>query len=369
MIQPPRAEHMENGSALLDALRRLTQPPGASGHEGRAGRALVALLEPLVDRVAADRVGSVVAFKKANDRRPAGRKLLLAAHLDEIGLMVTGIEPGGYLRFTQIGGFDPRVLLGQEVLVHPGSKPGLELPGVIGAKPPHYQSPSEQESVVPMADLYIDLGLPERKTRSLVAVGDAATLCGSLAELHGGRISAKALDDRACLAGLVRALAMLGSMQFSWDVYAVATAQEEAGLGFLGAASSAFNLRPDLAIVLDVSHADMPLAPEHKTFGLGKGPVIAIGPNIHPAASDRLIQTARRLEIPFQIEPLAGNSGTDAVDIQVAGSGIPTALVGVPVRYMHTPVETASLADIDRLSRLLASFVSDLGNIDLSWKD
>lgn len=369
MSQPPSAENRENGRELLDALRRLSQAPGPSGHEGRAGRALAEMLEPLVDRVATDRVGSVVAFKRANARKPSGRKVLLAAHLDEIGLMVTEIESGGYLRFTQIGGFDPRVLLGQEVLVHPGSNPNLELPGVIGAKPPHYQSPSEKEAVIPMADLYIDLGLSERKTRSLVAVGDAVTLCGRLAELHGGRVSAKAMDDRACLAGLIRALALLGAMRFSWDIYAVATAQEEAGLGFLGAASSAFRIRPDLAIVLDVAHADMPLAPEHKTFSLGKGPVIAIGPNIHPAISERLIQTSRRLEIPFQIEPLAGNSGTDAADIQVAGSGIPTGLVGVPVRYMHTPVETASLADIDRLSRLLASFICDLGSIDLSWKD
>lgn len=369
MSQPPGAEHVENGRELLDALRRLTQPPGPSGHEARAGRALAELLEPLADRVVTDRVGSVVAFKKANAVRPAGKKLLLAAHLDEIGLMVTGIEPGGYIRFTQIGGFDPRVLLGQEVMVHPGSRPGLELPGVIGAKPPHYQSPSEQEAVVPMSDLYIDLGLPERRVRSLVSVGDAVSLRGRLAELHGGRAAAKAMDDRACLAGLVRAMALLGTMRFSWDVYAVATAQEEAGLGFLGAASSAFRIRPDLAIVLDVTHADMPLAPEHRTFILGRGPVIAVGPNIHPAVSDMLIQTARRLEMPCQIEPLAGNSGTDAVDIQVAGSGIPTGLVGVPVRYMHTPVETASLADIARLSRLLASFTSGLDTIDLSWKD
>ncbi len=369
MSQPPLAEHGKNGRDLLDVLGRLTQPPGPSGHEGRAGRALAALLEPLADQVVTDRVGSVVAFKKANDLRPSGKKLLLAAHLDEIGLMVSGIEDGGYLRFTQIGGFDPRVLLGQEVLLHPGSRPGLELPGVIGAKPPHYQSSTEKESIVPMADLYIDLGISKKKVLSLVSLGDTITIRGRLVELHGGRVSAKAMDDRACLAALVRALALLGNMRFPWDVYAVATAQEEAGLGFLGASSSAFRVRPDLAIVLDVTHADMPLAPEHRTFALGKGPAIAIGPNIHPAVSDRLVQTAKRLEIPFQIEPLAGNSGTDAVDIQVAGSGIPTGLVGVPVRYMHTPVETASLADIDRLSRLVASFIADLGTIDLSWKD
>jgi endoglucanase len=353
----------------LELLRPLAQAAGPSGHEEQAAAIVKEKLTPFCDKTVIDRLGSVAAIKKANTGKTSKKKILLAAHLDEIGLLVTGIEPGGYLRFTQIGGFDPRVLLGQEVLVHPKARKGSPLPGVIGAKPPHYQSPSEQESVLPIADLYIDVGLSERRVRALIAVGDAATLQGPLAELHGGRACSKAMDNRVCLAGLVRAMELLGGMRHSWDVYAVATAQEEAGLGFLGAVTSAFRIRPDLAVVLDVTHADMPLAPEHKTFGLGKGPVIAIGPNIHPAVAERLAQTARRLEIPHQIEPLAGNSGTDAVDIQVAGSGIPTGLVGIPVRYMHTPVETVSLADLDRMARLLAVFISEADTLDLSWRD
>lgn len=369
MSQSPNTEKDLPGRSLVERLRQLGQSSGPSGHEGQTAGLLSKMLQPLVDRVAIDRVGSVVAVKKSNAAQPARGKLLLAAHLDEIGLMVTGIEPGGYLRFTQIGGFDPRVLLGQEVLVYPGSRPGLVLPGVIGAKPPHFQNPAEKDAVVPMADLYIDLGLSEKRTRSLVSVGDAVTMCGNFVELQGSRAAGKAMDDRACLAGLVQTLELLGNMRFPCDVYAVATAQEEAGLGFLGAAVSAFRIKPDLAIVLDVAHADMPLAPEHRTFGLGKGPVIAIGPNIHPAVSERLAQIARRLEIPYQIEPLAGNSSTDAVDIQVSGAGIPTGLVGIPVRYMHTPVEIASLVDISRLSRLLANFISEIDTLDLSWKD
>lgn len=357
------------GPDLLELLRELSQAPGPSGSEGRAARLAAERLSPLADRVVTDPVGSVVAFRRARGQKPSGGKVLLAAHLDEIGLLITGIEPGGYLRFTNIGGMDARVLLGQEVLVHPGSRPGEGLPGVVGAKPPHYQSPAEQEKSVPMHDLYIDIGMSERQARARVSAGDTATLRCRLAELQGGRVSGKALDDRACLAAMIKAMELLGPLSQSWDVYAVATAQEEAGLGFLGAASSAFRIKPDLAVALDVTHADMPLAPEHRTFALGKGPVIAIGPNIHPAVSEALALAARRLEIPFQMEPLAGNSGTDAADIQISGSGVPTGLVGVPVRYMHTPVETASLADIDRLARLLAAFVSGLDALDLSWRD
>lgn len=367
MSHQPLPEGADGGRELTELLRQLSRAAGPSGCEGRAARLMLEKLTPLADRTMIDPLGSVAAFRKAGVKKPPGKKVLVAAHLDEIGLLITGVDTGGYLRFTQIGGFDARVLLGQEVLVLSGS--GRELSGIIGAKPPHYQSPAEQECVLPMHDLYIDIGLSERRARSLVSPGDTATLRGPLAELQGGRVSGKAMDDRACLAAMVRTMELLGTMRRPWDVYAVATAQEEAGLGYLGAVTSAFRIRPDLALVLDVTHADMPLAPEHKTFALSRGPVIAVGPNIHPAVSQRLIQTARRLEMPFQVEPLAGNSGTDAVDIQVAGSGIPTGLLGVPVRYMHTPVETASLADIERLARLLAAFVSELDTLDLSWRD
>ncbi len=365
----PIPDALEQGRHLLDLLQQVSQAPGPSGHEALAAGLVRDKLSYLVDRTVIDPLGSVVAYKKATSPAAAGKKVMVAAHLDEIGLMVTGVETGGYLRFTQIGGFDPRVLLGQEVSVRPGAKPDQKLPGIIGAKPPHFQSPSEQEAVIPMPDLYIDLGLSERSARRLVSAGDAVTLRGPMAKLHGGRAAGKAMDDRACLAGLILAMEILGRGRHACDIYAVATSQEEAGLGFLGAVTSTFRIRPDMAVVLDVTHADMPLAPEHKTFALDKGPVIAVGPNIHPAVAERLVAVARRLEVPFQIEPLAGNSGTDAVDIQVSGSGVPTGLVGVPVRYMHTPVETVSLADIDRMARLLAAFLVEAETIDLSWRD
>lgn len=359
----------EEHKKIADLLRQLTGAHGPSGYETSAAKVVKDRLRPWAEEVFIDRLGSVVAYKKASRPYASARKVLLAAHLDEIGLLITSIDPEGYLRFTNIGGIDPRVLLGQEVLIHSSQKPGRMIPGIIGAKPPHYQSPQEQESVIPLADLYIDTGQKGPALKRAVAVGDAVTLAASFSELQNGRAATKALDDRICCAAMIRTLEHLATLSHPWDIYAVATSQEEAGLGFLGAATSAFRIKPDLALVLDVTHADMPLAPEHRTFSLAKGPVIAIGPNFHPAIAQRLMALARRLEIPHQIEPLAGNSGTDAVDIQIAGSGIPTGLIGIPVRYMHTPVETANLADIERVARLLAAFISQLDQLDLAWKD
>ena len=358
---------------LADLLRLLSEAPGPSGHEQPAALIVMKELARVADQVAVDALGSVVALKRATVSRPAGKKVLVAAHLDEVGLLVTRIEPGGFLRFTQLGTFDVRVLLGQEVLVHPGPRqgrgPGRALPGVIGAKPPHFQTPEERAAVVPMSDLYIDIGMEESAVQRLVSVGDVATLRAPLVRLLGDRASGKAMDDRASVAVMVRALDLLRGRPHGWDVYAVATVQEEAGRGYLGAVTSAFRIRPDLAVVLDVTHADMPQAPEHKTFALARGPAVTVGPNVHPAVAARFLETAKRLEIPCQLEPIPGATGTDAVDIQVSGPGIPTGLVSLPTRYMHTPVETVSLLDMERLARLLCQFLAELDTLDLAWRD
>lgn len=358
---------------LADLLCLLSEATGPSGHEQPAALLVRKELAWVADQVAVDTLGSVAAFKRATAAKPAGKKVLVAAHLDEIGLLVTRIEPGGFLRFTQLGTFDIRVLLGQEVLVHPGSRRGRghsqPLPGVIGAKPPHFQTAEERAVVVPMSDLYIDIGLDGPAARRLVSVGDVATLRAPLISLLNDRASGKAMDDRASVAVMVRAMELLYDQPHGWDIYAVATVQEEAGRGYLGAVTSAFRIRPDLAVVLDVTHADMPNAPEHKTFALARGPAVTVGPNIHPAVAARFLEIAKRQEIPCQLEPIPGATGTDAVDIQVSGAGIPTGLVSLPTRYMHTPVEVVSLQDMERLARLLAQFLAELDTLDLSWRD
>jgi len=367
----PEEEPKDNPT--LELIKRLTQIPGPSGYEARAALAVGEELAVFSTEVRVDKVGSVVAYKKGfpGNGRQIRKKILLAAHLDEIGLLVSRIESGGFLRFTAVGGFDVRVLLGQEVVVHPVSKYGpstkREFPGIIGAKPPHFQTPEESEQVVPLEDLYIDLGLDEAAVKNKISVGDLVTIKMPQINLKNDRAAGKAMDNRACVAIMVKTLEILNKCHHSWDVYAVATVQEETS--GLGALTSTFKIEPDMGIAIDVTHGDMPDISETETFAIGKGPTITVGPNIHPAIVDLLKKVAKREEIPYQIEPCAGTTGTDAVDIQISREGIPTGLIGLPLRYMHTPVETLAAVDVDRSARLLARFIQDLDDINLEWKD
>jgi endoglucanase len=367
---PPK---QEESNPTLELIKRLTQIPGPSGYETRAGLAAGEELAPFATEVKVDNMGSVVAFKRglSTEKSSKRKKILLAAHLDEIALLVTAIEPGGFLRFTQVGGFDARVLLGQEVLLHPVGRYGLEtkisLPGIIGAKPPHFQTADESGRVIPMEDLYIDLGLDEAGTKAKVSIGDLATLRMPFINLINERAAGKAMDNRACVAVMVQTLEILNKCYHRWDVYAVATVQEE--VTGLGALTATFDIHPDIGIAIDVTHGDMAGVPENETFSIGKGPTITIGPNIHPSVAEKLKKVARKEEIPHQIEPCAGITGTDAVDIQISREGIPTGLLGLPLRYMHTPVETLAVVDVERSSRLLARFIQDLDDINLEWKD
>lgn len=357
----------------LDLIRRLTSAPGPSGYETRAALAAGDELAPFATEVKVDKMGSVVAFKKANSpgAGDSRKKILLAAHLDEIGLLVTGIEPGGFLRFTQVGGFDARVLLGQEISLHPVGRFGVDtkkvFPGIIGAKPPHFQTPEESGQVIPMEDLYIDLGMDEALVRTNVSIGDLATLRMPFTVLKNDRAAGKSMDNRACVAIMVQALDILNKCYHSWDVYAVATVQEE--VSGLGALTATFDIHPDIGIAIDVTHGDMAGVSDNDTFSVGKGPTITVGPNIHPAVAEKLKKVAKQQEIPFQVEPCAGITGTDAVDIQISREGIPTGLLGLPLRYMHTPVETLASVDVERSARLLARFIQDLDDINLEWKD
>jgi putative aminopeptidase FrvX len=273
--------------------------------------------------------------------------------MDEIGLMVSGIEKG-FLRLSRVGGTDRRVLLGQEVVVH-GRR---ELPGVIGFRPPHVMPREERDKVIALEDMFADVGLPARQVSRLVRVGDLVSFCHQPSGLKGGLLSGKAMDDRASVAAVIACLELLSTRQPAWDVLAVATIQEETAL--LGAATSAYELNPDAAVAIDVTFGTQNGVPESESFGLGKGPTIGLGPNVHPHLARRLIETAKRLEMSHQLEPIPGSSGTDGWAIQVAREGIPTAIIGIPLRYMHTPVETLAVKDVERTGRLLAEFVCGL---------
>jgi endoglucanase len=273
--------------------------------------------------------------------------------MDAIGLMISAIN-GDFLRVTEIGGVDPRVLPGQTVIVH-----GREnLPGVV-VQPPTRLLPTEaQNGPVPLKHLLVDTGLRAEELQRLVRPGDLISFAQSPVEMSGETLFGHSLDNRASVAALTLFLQELQGKAHAWDVWAVATAQEEETLG--GAATSAYQLRPDLAVAVDVTFGKGPGTPEYRSFLLGKGPVLGWGPNIHPGLYKAFKDLAEQLEIPYQIEVMPRHSGTDAFSLQVAAEGIPTMVLSIPLRYMHTPVEMIALKDVRRTARLLAEFIPSL---------
>ncbi|MBS3889384.1 MAG: M42 family metallopeptidase [Firmicutes bacterium] len=335
-----------------DFLRMMVEATGVSGHETPVAALIKDTFLALADDVRIDVMGNVVAQKKGEGEDDIS--IMLAAHMDEIGLMVTKIDERGFLKFIAIGGIDQRTLVAQEVIVH-GKR---ELIGIIGMKPPHLMSPEETQVAVKIQDMVIDLGLSHDEVRQLVSIGDVVTINRKFIPLAGDFVAAKAMDDRAAVAVLGECLQVLKMIRHQADVYAVATVQEEVGLG--GALVSTYRLKPHIGIAIDVCHGEMPGVPEQDTAPMGKGPNIALGANIHPKLYERLVEVAKEHNIPYTLDPLPGASGTDAWAMQVTRAGVPTALVSLPLRYMHTSVETLSMSDIKSTARLLAYFIASV---------
>ncbi len=327
---------------------------GPSGFEFMSAASVAEdAMKGLVDQVRVDNLGSVVGFKKGEGQEPRP-KVMLAGHMDEIGLMVTKIEEKGFLRFARIGGVDPRILPGHEVIVY-GKRP---LTGLIGVKPPHLTPPEEASKAQKMEDLSIDLGMPEEEVRRLVSPGDVVTFKRQVTELMGDVLSGKSMDDRAGVAVILVAMDELCRYKCQADVYAVATVQEETGFG--GGITSTYGIAPDIGIAIDVCHAETPGVPEWRTAGLGKGPVIALGANIHPKVYAALDKAAKDLGITPQLEPAPAATGTDAWPMQMSRAGVATGLISIPLRYMHTSVETLSVGDVEKSGKLLAKFIASV---------
>jgi endoglucanase len=286
---------------------------------------------------------------------------MLAGHIDEIGLMVSTVDEHGFLCVVPIGGHDPAILVGQRVHVHGKSGPIL---GVLGRKPVHLMKSEERKAPVEISSLWIDIGATSRAdAESVVRVGDAVTICGALERLRGDLIVSKAFDNRVGAYVAAEAARAVAATSAPAAVYAVGTCQEE--IGYRGAITSAERIRPDVAIAIDVGfgldHPDVDEAKKrHNAIALGKGPLIARGPNVNPVIFDLLVAAAEAESIPYQIDPIPGESGTDSWAIQVAQQGVATGLISVPVRYMHSPIEVLSTADLDRAVVLLAAFIRGL---------
>jgi len=344
----------------MEWLERWSALPGIPGHEKAVAREIERAFSLFADQVERDRAGNVRATIHGIGDPPRPRALI-AAHMDRIGFLVKEIEPGGFIRLTELGGFDPRTLLGKEVEIH--STPPVA--ALFATRPPHLQKRGESDRVPQLEDLYLDAGRPEREIRHRVPIGTPVTLRQPPVALLGGRLAAPAMDDRGGVVVLLRALEMLRQNRPLWDVIAVATVEEEFAAVCLGAKAAAEALDPQLGIAIDVSHGDMPGAREGETVPLGGGPALSVGANIHPRILEGLRQSARQLGMPVQIEACPMSSSTDAMDIQIAREGIPTAVIGIPCRYMHTAVETVDPRDIDRCAHLLAHYLAAL---PLTWR-
>ncbi|MFO8192452.1 MAG: M42 family metallopeptidase [Bacillota bacterium] len=345
-----------NEDKIVNALMELSEMTAVSGGEEAAVTAVARYLRPYVTDIKRDRFGNLLAFKPAeNATGKTELTIALVAHADEIGAMVTKIEPEGFLRFTPIGGLDPRTLPGQAVTVHGKNK----FPGVIGAAPPHLLTEKERGETTPMEKLFVDIGLDQDQAVDEVKVGDLISLEQHPVVLKNGKMmTGKSLDNRAGISVLIACAAGLSRICHSVDVVFVASLQEEVGLR--GAVTAAYGLNPDLAVAIDATHGDAPELEEGRFFKLGEGPVIAIGPNLHPALVDRLEKTADKHFLSVQREPIPGHSGTDAWAFQVAREGIPTALLSIPLRYMHTSVEMINLDDLFNCVKLLGYFIGGL---------
>jgi endoglucanase len=289
--------------------------------------------------------------------------ILLAAHMDAIGLMVTEIIDG-FLRVTSMGGLDPRVLPGQSVIIH-----GREaLQGVIVQPPAHTLPEGKGKGVIELKYLLVDTGLPKQDVSRLVRPGDLISFGQKPIELNEQLIAGHSLDNRAALAAVTICLDELQTRGHQWDLIAAATVQEEETM--VGALTSAFELKPDVAIAVDVTWARDSGLPKHQTFPLGDGPTNGLGPNVHPKVQEALKNAAESAEIPLTTEYMARHSGTDAYAMQIAGEGVPTGVICIPLKSMHTPVEMVSMKDIRRAGRLLAEFVAALGpdfTENLTW--
>lgn len=339
-------------------LQTLTEVPGPSGFEQSAADVLQELWEPYVDSLAVDRVGTVLGLKKGQGSEPRPR-LLIAAHLDEIGLLVANIEEKhgfGYLRLTSLGGVDIRHVHGQIVEVH-GRR---TLTAVLAGPPTTMQQEERKGKPYNYEELIADVGLPYEKVQELVSIGDYVTFRQPLRKLQGRRVTGKALDNRSSVAALTLCLEHLNGRSHTWDVLAAATSQEETRL--LGAYTSAHAHEPDAALAIDVTFAKAPGISGDQLLELGDGPALDLGPNVHPGMFAALQEAADAIEMKVHIETHNRASGTDGFALQVARAGIPTGIIGLPLRNMHTVVEVVDMDDVERCGRLMAEFIIRLDN-------
>ncbi len=325
---------------MFEMIKTLTQTFGPSGYEKRVAETIKALMKDKVDEIRTDALGNLICVKKGQ-----GKKIMLAAHMDEIGIIVTYIDDKGFLRFGNIGGLPPMIILGQRVTFENG------IVGVVW-----YEENIDNMKNAKLEKMYIDIGAGSREeAEKLVKVGDLAVFVGETIEQHGKVIS-KALDDRIGCAVLIQLA--LSHPQTDNEIYYVFTAQEEVGLR--GARTAAFGIVPDMALAIDVCDTGDTPSCKPMAVRLGEGPTVKIKDRsviAHPMVKDRLIQAAQNKNIPYQMEVMM-DGGTDAGSIHITAGGIPSGGVSIPTRFIHDTAEMVDMKDVENAVKLLSGFVS-----------
>ncbi len=332
---------------LKELTKELCSLAGPSGFESAVLAYITEYVRPFADEVKTDVMGNLMAVKRCG--KPGAKTLLLDAHLDEIGLIVTAAEQG-FLKFSALGGVDPRMLPAREVLVL-GEETYF---GVIDTMPPHALRKEEMDQSISEDKLYIDVGLSQEDAERLIPPGTPAVFAAGCEDFGKNQLCGKALDDRSCAAILLKVFEEVSGKELDTDVVLLLSAQEE--VGCRGAVTGAWSIAPDYAVIVDVTFAKTPDGKDVLTE-MGKGAAIGIGPNMNRTITKQLFDLAEERGIPCQPEVCPGRSGTNAEVIQVSRMGVATALVSLPIKYMHTPAETAMLDDMESICNLITAFI------------
>ena len=342
---------------MKETIKLLCEANGPTGFERPVSVIAAEAIRPYADEVSIDTLANVVAVRRCG--KPGAHKLLLAAHLDEVGLVVTGHEDG-FLCVGQLGGLDPRVLPDRDltVLTDP---PRL---GVVSVQPPHVLKAEDMKKALKLSDIRVDVGLTQEEAVREVPIGTPITYRMEGCELLNGRYVSKALDDRACFAILIRTAQLIKDAELPWDVYFVGSTGEERAEG--GAPAAAFETEADVCIAIDVTQASTPDANPKIHLGvynheLGAGPVITVGPNITKHVGRRLQELAKCNRIPVQVAAAPGRTGTDAWNMHIVHGGVASGIIGLPLRYMHSPTECIDLGDLELCAQLVAAYALDPG--------
>lgn len=337
----------------MELLKRICEIDGLSGFEYKGNGKLKKIFEQYLEDVFVDPIGNVYGYVRCG--KMDAPVIMLEAHFDTIGLMVKTLEKGGFLRVVSLGGVDSRILPGSEVIVD-GKK---EIFGIIGVKPPHIISTEEKEKGIKLEDILVDTGYTDEELEKLVHVGDPIRIKTKHTILGEDKFCGGGLDDRAGIYAVLKAAISAKNEALDYDICVVAATTEE--ISRMGAACAATRINPDVAVVVDVTHGTTPDGDNLRSRDLGKGAVIALGPNLDREKTDALIAVLKEKEVPYQLEVEGGDTGTDAWVVQVANEGVPCILISIPLRYMHTLVEVLSLKDLDNTSQIILEFIKMYG--------